>query len=99
IEKHLPAARCKGACRTPHFARRIKDGIAADQQIVLRTDGETGRAAEADEKRLVDLARLRIDLHDPSDRRVSTYLRDGKKELAGAGMPHRLLGAILGIDA
>ena len=99
IENHVLGRGAHRPRRVPHVAVRVEDLIAADQQIVTRTDGEAGRPAVLHRIGRVDHGRFRIDAHDRTVLRVRTYLRNGEKELAGCGMPHRLFGAVLCVNA
>src|SRR6202035_3142746 len=79
------------------LARVIKDRVAADKQIPVRTDGEPGRLAIVDRvDRFYDPARS-----DPRDRSgdagpVSRAVdfRERDIEPLGHGLPHRLLDAV-----
>jgi len=83
--------------------RQIEDRIAADKQIPgIRVVAKAGGLT------IIHLIQpfdgpARIDLRDRSlgerARSVPVYFRDRDKELLGAGLPHRLFGAIGRIDA
>src|SRR5262249_43244336 len=99
VENHLLRRRSHGPRRVPHIARRIEDLIAADQQLMMRTASQAGWPARLHRVRRLDLGSRRIDAHDPADMHVWTYLRDGEIEPVGGGVPDRLFGAILRINA
>src|SRR5262249_59430171 len=83
--------------RIPYIARRIENRIAADKQILIGTESETGRAAIIDHGRYLERGRVRIDPIDRScrarGRRRSGYRWDREIEPAVVRVPHGLFGS------
>src|ERR1700731_4660594 len=88
-------ARIPGPTRA---VRILPDRIAAYEQILFWTQGKTSRRAKVYTVCGFHGARDR-DANDRALRGVRPELRDREKELLGAGIPHRLLSAILRVNA
>src|SRR5262249_36094929 len=92
--------RCGGRCtrRIPHFARRIKDDIAADEHILAWSEGEASRRAKFHRIGVLHRGGIRADAHDASVLHVWTDLRDGEIEPPSAGIPDWVLGTVSGVN-
>src|SRR5262249_47023369 len=86
-------------CHGPQPARRVKEGVASDKEILVGPFGEAGRLAVGDREGFLYVVGQRIDLDYATVGGVRSDLRDRQKELAGAGIPLWLLGAICRVNA
>ena len=97
VEDHVPRVCGNILRRIPYIARRIENRIAADKQILIGTESETGRAAIIDHGRYLERGRVRIDPIDRScrarGRRRSGYRWDREIEPAVVRVPHGLFGS------
>ena len=101
--------------RTPRMTDGVEDYAATNEQILVRTEGESGGLAEVHRKqrRLHRATTLRVDSYDrafvePADAgrcrgsvvaAGAVHFRDGHVEFASARIPHRLFRAIGRLDA
>ena len=69
VHDHMLGRRCMCILRAPRLPRRIEDRGAAEEQILMRPEGKSGRLAEVDRVFRLYLSRDRI---DPRHRPVRT---------------------------
>src|SRR5689334_13520801 len=84
--------------RVPNIPLCVEDRVAADEEILLRTESQAGRAAELYRVGRFDRRGERIDAHHPAILRKGPDLRDGQEEPIEVGVPYRLLRAVARID-